>query len=118
MSKKIPRNKQSIVYPPILTNNNQKNIQLRNKSKQIFSHKKSNSFIYMNNTNDINCIKSEVLNSFDLNQINYSKHINRNNSYALELFDKHKIIDKESLKIKNQQLKTELNNVKKKIGKY
>ena len=115
MSKKIPRNKQSIVYPPILTNNNQKNIQLRNRSKKIFSHKKSNSFIYMNNPNEINCIKSEVLNSFDLNQINYSKHINRNNSYALELFDKHKIIDKESLKIKNQQLKTELNNVKKKL---
>ena len=115
MSKKIPRNKQSIIYPPILINNNQKNIQLRNKSKQIFSHKKSNSFTYMNNPNDINCTKSDVLNSFDLNQNNYSKHINRNNSYALELFEKHKIIDKESLKIKNQQLKTELNNVKKKL---
>lgn len=115
MSKKIPRNKQSIVYPPILTNNNQKNIQLRNKSKQIFSHKKSNSFTYINNPNEINCTKSEVLNSFDLIQNNYSKHFNRNNSYALDLLDKHKIIDKESLKIKNQQLKTELNNVKKKL---
>lgn len=115
MSKKIPRNKQSLVYPPILINNNQKNIKLRNKSKQNCSHKKSNSFTYIDNPNDINCTKNEVLNSFDLTQNNYIKHFNRNNSYALDLFSKHKIIDKESLKIKNQQLKTELNNVKKKL---
>ena len=115
MSIKIPRNKQTILYPPILTNNNPKNIQLRYKSKQNFSHKRSNSFTYMNNPNDINCTKSEVLYSFDLNQNNFNKHISRNNSYAQDLFSKHKIIDKESLKIKNQQLKTELNNIKKKL---
>ena len=57
----------------------------------------------------------EIINSINLSQTNKFNNRNNsnNNSYALDLFSKHRPIDGESLQMKNRQLKTEINKIKK-----
>ena len=117
----------NVFYPIILTNNKSKEKNNLSKDKNIVKvkrrnqnliGKKSNSLNYITNPNDLSKTKTiEILNSINCTQNNKYNNINNtnNNSYALNLFSKHRPIDGESLQMKNRQLKTEINQIKKKI---
>ena len=112
-------NTESISYPLILNNNRGKdsnNISkpTKIKKRQNLILKKSNSLNYITNTNEINNSKTiEIINSINLAKNKKNNKMNlKNNSYALDLFSKHRAIDNESLQMNNRQLKTEINKIK------
>ena len=116
---------ESITYPLIVTNkakninnnndNNQKKAKIKQKRK--LSFKKSNSLNFLTNPNDISKTKKiEIINSINLSKNNNIRTNSKNNSYAMDLFFKHRAIDNESLQVKNRQLKTEINEIKKKLN--
>ena len=111
-------NTESISYPLILNNNRGKDVNnitkpIKIKKRQNLILKKSNSLNYITNTNENNSKTIEIINSINLAK---NKNINKmnlkNNSYALDLFSKHRAIDNESLQMNNRQLKTEINKIK------
>ena len=120
------KNSQTIAYPLIISNTKSQNkinsskikniTKIKKIPKQNLTFKKSNSFKYLTNPNNISKSKTiEIINSINLSQTNKFNNRNNsnNNSYALDLFSKHSPIDGESLQMKNRQLKTEINKIKK-----
>ena len=122
MSESFSKNSsESVSYPLILTNNTDKSkrntgntkkiIKLKQNPKKIIPIKKSYSLSNIINQNDVNNSKTiELINSINLSQ-NKINNLS-NNSYALDLFSKHKALDDESLKMRNTQLKTEIGKIK------
>ena len=113
---------ESVDYPLILTNSIDKNkknnggtkkiTKLKQKPKKSFNIKKSYSLNNIINPNDIDNSRTiELINSINLSQNNKIKYT-KNNSYALDLFSKHKVLDDESLQMRNRQLKSEINKIK------
>ena len=99
--------------------NPKKLIKIKKSPKRNLLIKKSNSLNDIINQKDNNNSKTiELINSINqsknnkINNANYSKI----NDYALALFSKHKVLDNESLEMKNRQLKTEINKIKSTIN--